>query len=67
VWLPAALDDLDEIAAHIAKDSPRYAGIVAEKILAAARDLADFPRMGGIVPRWDDENYRQRIIYNYLL
>ena len=67
VWLRAAVDDLDEIAAYIAKDSPRYAGIVTERVLEAARDLAEFPHMGGIVPEWDDGALRQRIVYSYRL
>jgi addiction module RelE/StbE family toxin len=67
VWLGAAADDLDEIAAYIAADSSRYAGIVTEKILAAARELADFPNMGAIVSEWNDESYRQRIVYSYRL
>jgi plasmid stabilization system protein ParE len=62
VWLKAAVEDLEEISAYIAQDSPRYAGIVTEKILNAARDLADYPRMGSIVREWDDESYRHRII-----
>jgi toxin ParE1/3/4 len=67
VWLGAAAEDLDEIAAYIAADSPRYAGIVTENVLAAARELADFPNMGAIVPEWNDESCRQRIIYSYRL
>lgn len=66
-WLRAAVEDLDEIAAYIAQDSPRYAGIVTEKILTAARELADFPNMGSMVPEWDDDTYRQRIVYSYRL
>jgi toxin ParE1/3/4 len=67
VWLGVAADDLDEVAAYIAADSPRYAGIVTEKILTAARELADFPHLGAIVREWNDESYRQRIIYSYRL
>lgn len=66
-WLRAAAEELDEIASYIAQDSARYAGIVAEKILTAARELAKFPNMGGIVPEWDDDTLRQRIIYGYRL
>jgi toxin ParE1/3/4 len=67
VWLRAALDDLDEIAGYIARNSPHYAGVVVEKIRASSRDLATFPRMGSIVGDWDDESYRQRLIYDYRL
>jgi toxin ParE1/3/4 len=67
VWLRVAVKDLDEVAAYIAADSPRYAGIVTEKILASARGLADFPLMGAVVREWNDDSYRQRIIYSYRL
>jgi toxin ParE1/3/4 len=66
-WLGAAVDDLEEIAAYIAQDSPRYAGIVTEKILTAARELAEFPNPGSIVPEWEDDSYRQGIVYSYRL
>jgi toxin ParE1/3/4 len=36
-------------------------------MLAAARELADFPNMGAIVSEWNDERYRQRIVYSYRL
>ena len=67
VWLSEALDDLDAIAEYIAADSPRYAAAVVEKFLAASGDLSQFPRMGPAVPEWDDETYRQRIVYSYRL
>lgn len=40
VWSPQVRDDLHEIAAYIAKDSPRYAAAVIARILAAGRSLA---------------------------
>src|SRR5215212_2979372 len=67
VWLSAALDDLDAIADYIAADSPRYASSVVQRVKAASRELRKFPRMGPMVPEWDDETYRQRIIYSYRL
>ena len=67
IWLRGALDDLDDIAAYIAKDSPAAASKVVEKIRDASRDLAMFPLMGPRVREWDDDNYRQRIIYSYRL
>jgi plasmid stabilization system protein ParE len=36
-WLLATLDDLDEIAAYIQRDSDKYARIVVEKFRAATR------------------------------
>jgi len=64
-WLLAALDDLDEIAAYIQRDSDKYARIVVEKIRAATRDLAKYPLMGRVVPELSLEELRERIVYSY--
>ena len=44
----AAYDDLDRIYAWIAKDRPRSAGIVVERILESAERLGHFPQMGHV-------------------
>ncbi len=64
-WLLAALDDLDEIAAYIQRDSDKYARIVVEKIRAATRDLATSPRMGRVAPELALDEVRERIVYSY--
>jgi uncharacterized protein affecting Mg2+/Co2+ transport len=43
VWPPNVLDDVDEIAAYIACDSPTYATVVVEKILDIIQNLQNFP------------------------
>lgn len=50
VWSPEALEDVDDIAAYIARDSAFYAGAGVEKMLAAASELNLFPQAGRIVP-----------------
>jgi len=67
VWLEAALDDLDQIAAYIAGDSPRYASVVVGKMLAFAAELGRTGEMGRMVPEWGQENVRERIAYSYRL
>jgi plasmid stabilization system protein ParE len=42
VWSPEAIEDLQSIAAYIARDSEYYARAVVSKIFEGARDLADF-------------------------
>lgn len=64
-WSPQVRKDLHEIAAFIAKDSPRYASAVIEKILLAGRSLTRFPLRGRIVPEVGRENYREVFIYEY--
>jgi len=67
VWLLPALDDLQAIGQYISAGSPRYASIVVQDLLDAARQLADFPLMGPLVPEWSEDEYRQRIVYSYRL
>jgi toxin ParE1/3/4 len=59
VWSPNALDDVDEIAAYIARDSPTYAAAVVEKILNTTRNLQNFPLLGRIVPESNEESIRE--------
>jgi toxin ParE1/3/4 len=67
VWSPNALDDVDEIAAYIARDSPTYAAAVVEKILDTTRNLQKFPLLGRIVPESNEESIRERFVYSYRL
>jgi toxin ParE1/3/4 len=67
VWSPNALDDVDEIAAYIARDSPTYAAAVVEKILNITRNLQNFPLLGRIVPESNEESIRERFVYSYRL
>ncbi len=65
IWSPTALNDLDDIAAYISRDSQAYAAGVIERILDAADRLADFPRMGRVVPEFDQDDIRELIVYQY--
>jgi toxin ParE1/3/4 len=64
-WLRAALDDLDNVLGFIEKQSPTYATIVGESIIAAVEDLALFPLMGPQVRERDEGDLRQRLVYRY--
>lgn len=65
VWSPKALEDVDSIAAYIARDSPAYASAVVGKILEITRSLSNFPFAGRVVPEFDDEMLRERFVYSY--
>jgi toxin ParE1/3/4 len=67
VWSPNALDDVDEIAAYIARDSPTDAAAVVEKILDITRNLQNLPLLGRIVPESNEESIRERFVYSYRL
>jgi toxin ParE1/3/4 len=45
-WSPRALNDLQDIRGHIAKDDPRAAAVIAGRIESAINTLADFPYRG---------------------
>jgi toxin ParE1/3/4 len=67
VWSPNALNDVDEIAAYIARDSPTYASAVVEKILDITRNLQNFPLLGRVVPESNEESIRETFVYSYRL
>jgi len=66
-WSPAALEDVDSIAAYIARDSAHYAAAVVRQILSTSRQLADFPRSGRVVPEFEDESLRELLVSSYRL
>lgn len=67
VWSPEALEDVDAIAAYIARDSVFYAASVVEKMLATAASLNHFPQTGRVVPELNQPDLRERFIYSYRL
>ena len=67
VWSPEALEDIDAIAAYIARDSAFYAAAVVEKMLATAASLNNFPQAGRVVPELNEADLRERFVYSYRL
>jgi plasmid stabilization system protein ParE len=65
IWSDAALDDIDEIAEYIHRDSPHYAQRVVEALFAATDLLPEQPRMGRVVPELGQQNIRERFVYSY--
>ncbi len=69
IWTRPALEDVQEIRAYIARDSPRYARVVAERIVAAVERLHDHPLSGRVVPELGQTTLREvieppyRIVY----
>jgi toxin ParE1/3/4 len=64
-WTVGARRDLHEIVTHIAEDSPAYAINFAERIALAIDRLETFPKLGRIVPEYQDANVRELIVGNY--
>lgn len=67
VWLPEAYEDLRAIVDHISRDSVTYGAGMAQRVVDAARRLRQFPRIGRVVPEWDDPTVREQIVGNYRL
>jgi toxin ParE1/3/4 len=66
-WSPEAVEDIEEIAHYIEKDSPSYAQAIIEQIITASRQLNQLPLRGRVVPELEDEAYRELFIYSYRL
>ena len=66
-WAPQAVDDLEAIRAYVARDSPHYADLVVERIVAAVALLESNSRSGRVVPEVGDESLREVIHGNYRL
>ena len=53
-WTPQAQADLRAIRAFLARESPRYAEVLEDELLAATLRLGTFPRSGRVVPEVGD-------------
>jgi toxin ParE1/3/4 len=60
-WTPQAEEDLQAIYDFITRDSPHYAQLAVEEILAAVDRLIRFPMMGRVVPERRRDNLRELI------
>ena len=63
-WSPEAVEDTEEIAAYIHKDSPLYAQKIVEELIAASRRLTQFPLRGRRVPELTS-THRECFVYSY--
>ena len=64
-WTKQALEDIDNIAEFIAKDSVKYAKIQVYRFFERTEILKLQPRSGRIVPEIGDEKIRELIMGNY--
>jgi plasmid stabilization system protein ParE len=65
VWTEQARDDLREIVQFIARDNRQAAERFGNAIIFKAESLADFPRMGRVVPEIGDDLTREIIHGSY--
>lgn len=68
-WTESALADLQAVETHIGRHSQQYARSMVERVFARAGHLEAQPRLGPVVPEYEDETLRElfedpyRIVY----
>jgi plasmid stabilization system protein ParE len=67
LWTDPAIEDLRNLHSYIAKDSEVYASSFVERIILAVEKLANFPRLGRVVPEADEQTIRELLYRNYRL
>lgn len=72
IWTRQAVEDVEAIRAYVARDSERYAVLLAERLVAAIERVGLFPESGRVVPEVNDVALREvvygtyRIVYRVL-
>ena len=64
-WTYQSLEDIENIAEFIAKDSPKYAKIQVQLFFDRTEILKTYPKSGRIVPETNDKEIRELILGNY--
>src|SRR5688572_8198587 len=64
-WTNQALDDIENIAEYISKDSIKYAKIQTERFFEATEIIISKPKSGRVVPEVKKTNIRELILGNY--
>ncbi|MBA7529002.1 hypothetical protein ES705_21194 [subsurface metagenome] len=64
-WTHHALEELDDIANYISKDSPKYAQILVKQIYEIVSHLKQFPKLGRKVPEYGDPELREILYKTY--
>ncbi len=67
VWTRPALEDVQEIHAYIARDSPLFARLVAERLFSAVFRLREHPLSGRMIPELGEPALREVIERPYRL
>ena len=67
IWSPQSIHDLESIKSFVAADSPHYAGLVVQRLVAAVERLAMFPKSGRVVPEFGDPVIREVLWRDYRL
>ena len=64
-WTDFALENLNDIGNYIKKDSMKYAKIVVKNLFTSTNLLKRHPRLGRMVPEFNNPNIRELIRGSY--
>jgi plasmid stabilization system protein ParE len=67
IWSQRSLDDINEVAEFIAKDSFQYASEQTSTFFEKASQLESYPYMGRVVPELNTSSIRQILCGSYRL
>ncbi len=65
IWSVKAIEDVETIAAYIARDSPSYAAAMIQEILTTTRHLHQDADTGKLVPELGEDNIKEKAVYSY--
>ncbi len=65
IWTRRAIEDVQSIRQFIAQDSPHYAELVRQQLIAAVERLSTFPQSGRVVPEANNPAIREVIQGSY--
>jgi len=65
IWTRRAIEDVQSVRRFIEQDSPHYAQLVVQRLLASVERLPAFPESGRIVPETNDPAIREVIQGSY--
>lgn len=65
IWTRRAIEDVQSIREFIARDSPHYALLVTQQLIASVERLPAFPQSGRVVPELNDPAVREVIHGTY--
>ena len=65
IWTRRAIEDVQSIQQFIAQDSPHYAQLVTQRLIASVERLPALPQSGRIVPEINDPAVREVIRGTY--
>lgn len=65
IWTRRAIEDVQSIRQFIAQDSPHYAELVSQRLIASVEHLPALPQSSRVVPAVNDPTVREVIQGSY--